>query len=112
MNPTNDQVKGMLDRGLAVIVTMFLGWCVRKGYLGEGDAATLAPAIVLLPSLAWGWWNNRPKALVQSAAALPGTVVVTTPDLAKATPNESNIISNENAKDSIAATVANVKASQ
>lgn len=98
MNASNDQIKGMLDRGLAVLVTMLLGWCVRKGYLGEGDAATLAPAIVLLPSLAWGWWNNRPKALVQAAAALPGTVVVTTPELAKATPDQNNIVSNETTK--------------
>ena len=87
-----DQVKGMLDRGLAVLVTMFLGVLVRKGYLGESDAATLAPAIVLLPSLAWGWWNNRPKALVQSVAALPNTTVVTSADLAKSTP-EPNIMS-------------------
>lgn len=94
MSPTTDQVKGMLDRGIAVLITMFLAWCVKKGYLGESDAATLAPAIVLLPSLAWGWWNNRPKAVVQAAANVPGTTVITTPDIAKATPMEGNIISN------------------
>lgn len=88
-----DQFKGMLDRAVAVVVTMLLGWMVRKGWLGESDAATLTPAVVLLPALAWGWWINRNKALVQSAAAIPGTVVVTTPELAQSTP-ENNIVSN------------------
>ena len=67
-----DQVKGMLDRALAVMATMFLNWLVTKGYLGQSDAATLLPALVLLPSLAWGYWNNRPKALLQSAASVVG----------------------------------------
>ena len=33
-----DQVKGMLDRAIAVMATMFLGWMVKKGWLGESDA--------------------------------------------------------------------------
>ena len=93
-----DQVKGMLDRAIAVLATMFLGWMVKKGWLGESDSATLLPAVVLLPSLAWGWWNNRPTALVQSAANLPGTTIVTTPDLADATPFQGNIVSNTKVK--------------
>lgn len=98
MNPSKDQMSGMLDRALAVLVTMFLGYCVRKGWLGESDAATLAPAIVILPAIIWGWWNNRDKALVQSAANVPGTVVVTTPELAKATPDQNNIVSSTTVK--------------
>lgn len=94
----NDQIKGMLDRAIAVIATMFLGWMVKKGWLGESDAATLLPALVLLPAIAYGAWNNRQKALVQAAASIPGTTVVTTPELAQATPNESNIISTEQVK--------------
>lgn len=93
-----DQVKGMLDRALAVVATMFLNWMVTKGWLGQSDAATLLPALVLIPALAWGAWNNREKALVQSAAAIPGTVVVTTPALAAATPEQNNIVSNAEAK--------------
>ena len=92
-----DQIKGMLDRAIAVLATMFLGWLVKRGYLGESDAATLMPALVLLPALAWGWWNNRDKALLQSAAAVVGengqkTVVVASPELANSTP-ENNIVS-------------------
>jgi hypothetical protein len=71
---------------------------VKKGYIGESDSATLLPALVLLPALAWGWWNNRPKALLQSASAVVGedgkkTIVLASPEFAKATP-EMNIISN------------------
>lgn len=88
-----DQLKGMLDRAAAVLVTMALGWMVKRGWLGESDAATLAPAIVLLPAIAWGWWNNRDKALVQSAANVPGTVVVTSAALAASTPDQNNIVS-------------------
>ncbi len=90
-----DQFKGMLDRAIAVLATMFLAWMVRKGWLGESDAATLLPALVLLPALAWGYWNNRDKALVQSAANVPGTVVVTTQALADATPEQKNIVSSD-----------------
>lgn len=96
MNP--DQLKGITDRAVAVLATMLVGYLVRKGYLGESDAATLTPALILLPSLAWGWWNNREKSLLQSAAAIPGTIVVTTPALAAATPENNNIVSNTNAK--------------
>lgn len=90
-----DQMRGMLDRAATVLATMFLHWLVSKGVLGESDAAQLLPAVVLLPAIAWGWWNNRDKALLQSAASVPGTVVVTTPALATATPNDRNIVSSD-----------------
>ena len=95
-----DQIKGMLDRAIAVIATMILGWMVKKGWLGESDSATLLPAVILLPSLAWGWWNNRPKALLQSAATVVGsdgkqTLIVASPEFAKDTPDQNNIVSNK-----------------
>lgn len=94
---TEDQIKGMLDRFIAVIATLFLAYLVRRGIIGESESAMLFPAVILLPSLAWGWWVNRNKALVQSAANVPGTVVVTTESLAKSTP-ETNIVSNTTSK--------------
>lgn len=99
----SDQIKGMIDRAIAVLATMLLGWMVKKGWLGESDAATLMPALVLLPALAWGWWNNRNVALLQSAANVVGadgkkTVIVTSPELAIATPEQNNIVSNTDAK--------------
>ncbi len=92
-----DQVKGILERASTVIAVMLLSWLVRKGWIGESDMATLLPAVVLVPSLVYGWWINRPKALVQSVASLPGTVIITEDKLAKATP-ETNVVSNINAK--------------
>lgn len=94
----NDQVSGALDRALAVLATMLLGWLVKRGYLGEGDAAALIPALVLLPSVLWGLWVNRRTALLQSASNVVGddgkkTVILTSPELAAATPS-TNIISN------------------
>lgn len=100
-----DQFKGMLDRAIAVLATMFLGWMVKRGWLGESDAATLLPALVLLPAIAWGYYNNRDKALLQSAATVPGTVVVTTQAMADATPNEKNIVSSSTSLNGIAAAV-------
>lgn len=93
-----DQLKGMLDRAIAVLATMFLGWMVKRGWLGESDAAALSPALILLPALAWGWWNNRNKALLQSASNVVGedgrkTVIVASPELALSTP-QNNIVSN------------------
>lgn len=92
-----DQLKGMTDRTLSIFIAMLLGWMVRKGWLGESDAATLTPALVLVPSLAYAWWRNRDTSLLQSAAAVVGpqgqkTLVVAAPELAGAVP-EANVVS-------------------
>ena len=100
-----DQLIGMTDRALAIFLTVFLGFLVKRGYLGESEAAALLPAVVLLPSLLWGWYVNRDIALLQSASNVKGTGGVTTPALATATPNEKNIISNEASKEKITAAV-------
>jgi len=94
---TQEQVKGMLDRGAALVAAWLLGLLVRKGYIGESDAATFLPAIVLIPSLAWGWWVNRNKALLQSASNTVDAngqkpIIVTSPAVAATTP-ETNIVS-------------------
>ena len=91
-----DQLKGMLDRVGLVLATWFLAYMVRKGWIGAEDSAVLLPGLILIPALIWGWWNNRNKALVHSAANVPGTVVVTSPELAAATPDQNNIVSNTN----------------
>lgn len=85
---TWEQAKGVLDR----LIALLLLWLVSGGYLTEGDAATVGTILIGLASLAWGWWANRPKALVQSAATVPSTTVITTPALAADTP-EPNIVS-------------------
>ena len=86
--PTSDQIKGMADR----IVAMLAVWLVAKGYVGKDFAVEFGPVIVALVSVWYGWWINRPKAILQSAAAVPGTTVVTVPEFAHSTP-ETNIVS-------------------
>jgi len=95
---TSEQVKGMLDRAIAVAATMFLSHCVKKGWIGESDSATLLPALVLLPSLIWGWYVNRNKALIQAAANTVDDegrkpIIVSSPEMAKSNP-ETKIVSN------------------
>lgn len=94
---TKDQVQGAGDRAFLVLVTWFLTYASNKGWIGTSDVAPLATALITIGGVVWGWYVNRPKAIVQSAAALPGTTVVTTPDLAKTTP-ENNIVSNAEMK--------------
>ena len=86
--PTTDQVKGIVERLVAVLLT----WLVAKGHIGKDDALEYGPIVIGVAAALYAWWVNRPKAIVQSAAALPGTTVVTTPELASGTP-EQNILS-------------------
>ena len=100
----SDQVKGMMDRAATVLATMFLGWMVNKGWMGQADAVTLTPALILLPALAYGAWVNRDKALIQSAGNVidpktcKPTIIVTSPEMAAATPDQNNIVSNTDVK--------------
>jgi hypothetical protein len=66
------------------------GWITKQDALDYG--AEYGPLLLAVVSAWYGWRINRPKAIVQSAAALPNTTVVTTPDIAKSTP-EPNIVS-------------------
>lgn len=90
---TWDQISGPADR----VILILLAWAVGKGIITSADVAPIAAALLAVAGAAYGWWVNRPKAIVQSAAALPGTTVVTTPALAAATPQD-NIVSNTEQK--------------
>ncbi len=94
LSPSVDQVSGSLDRILWTALGSLATWLVTKGYLSASDAALLVPVAVALVSGIYGLWTNRQKALVQSAANVPGTIVVTSNDLAVATPGQQNIVSN------------------
>lgn len=87
---TKDQISGVADRLLVVLAT----YMVAKGYITQSQAAEYIPLVLALASAIYGWYVNRPVAIAQSAAALPGTTVITTPDIARATPMEGNIIAN------------------
>ena len=86
--PTTDQVKGIVERLVAVLLT----WLVAKGHIGKDEALEYGPVAIAIVSALYAWWINRPKAIVQSAASLPGTTVVTTPEMARSTP-EPNVVS-------------------
>lgn len=89
MNITFDQIRGPIER----IVYIGLGWLVARGFITSAEVGNYATLVLAIAAAFYGWWQNRPKAIAQSAAALPGTTVVTTPDLAASTP-ETNIKSN------------------
>lgn len=93
MHPSKDQTTGVAERVLYGVILGFMMSLVRKGYIEADMAPYIATGVVGLVGGAWAWWINRPKAIAQSAAAIPGTTVVTTPELAMNTP-ESNIVSN------------------
>lgn len=93
-----DQVTGISERVLYGFVMAMFGLGVKKGWYDNETAAYLAGGAVTLIGGIWAWWINRPQALIRAAAqSTPGTVVVTTPEIANATP-ESNIVSNQTSK--------------
>ena len=100
----SDQIKGMVDRTILVLATWLLAKAVSAGWLSQADSAQLLPALIILPALAWGWWNNRDKALLQSAGNVidpktnKPTIIVTSPEMAAATPGQNNIVSSADVK--------------
>jgi uncharacterized protein YggE len=98
---TFDQIRGPIER----LLYIGLGWLVARGHITSEDVANYATLALAIAAAVYGWWQNRPKAIAQSAAALPGTTVVTTPALAQSTPDK-NIISSSVSKEAMAAVVA------
>lgn len=86
--PTVDQVRGIAER----LFTVLGVWLVAKGYIGTDDVAQFAPVLIAALTAWYAYYKNRPKSLVQRAAALPNTSVVTAPEIANDTP-EPNIVS-------------------
>ena len=61
---------------------------------GVTEIATGLGPIIGLVSAAYAAWSASRKSQVKAVASIPGTTVVTTPELAAATPAQSNIVSN------------------
>lgn len=98
---SHDQITAQLRQILPIVGSM----AVALGYISPEKAGVLVSNILavigplmILGGIVWSWFANTEKALVQSAAAIPGTVVVTTAALAKATPEQNNIVSNTETK--------------
>lgn len=79
MNITYDQIRGPLER----VVYIGLGWLVARGFITSAEVANYATLILAVGAAVYGWWQNRPKAIIQSAEALPGTqrIITTNKDL-------------------------------
>jgi hypothetical protein len=102
MNPfvTNPQSMGVSER-IAYGVVFWL--CMRlaaRGYLTPDMAEYIALGIVAGGGAVIGWWQNRPKILLETAANIPNpdtpsgkTVVIASPELAASTPTAPTVIS-------------------
>ncbi len=64
-------------------------------------ATIIAPLIVW----AWGLISRSDKNLTVAAAQVPGTTIITKPEIAEATPNNPNIVANTETNASINASV-------
>ncbi len=98
MNVTFDQIRGPVER----LIYIGLGWLVARGFITSAEVANYGTLILAVLAAFYGWWQNRPKAILQSAAAIVGddgkkTVVLAPPELAHSTP-ETNIISSDDNK--------------
>lgn len=64
------------------ILTFGGGFAVAKGWISEQTMIALVGAILTVGGAIWAMVNKTQSSIVASAAAIPGTVVVTTPALA------------------------------
>ena len=78
MNVTFDQVRGPLER----IVYIGLGWLVARGFITSAEVANYATLLLAIAAAGYGWWQNRPKAIMESAQALPEVKKIVTTDAA------------------------------
>lgn len=80
MNITFDQIRGPLER----IVYIGLGWLVARGFITSAEVGNYATLVLAVAAAFYGWWQNRPKAILQSAEAVPGVTKIVTNDAAMA----------------------------
>lgn len=89
-----DQTTGIIERIIYAAVLALAMKLVQHGYIDSDMATYIATGAVAAFGSVYAWWINRPQAIAQAAANIPGTTVVTTPEIAAATPNNANIVSN------------------
>jgi disulfide bond formation protein DsbB len=93
---TYDQIRGPIER----VLYIGFGFLAGKQLISSAEVAnyvTLAAAII---AAFLGWYQNRPVAVMEKAAALDpqNTKIVTTPSMAAATPSSPNIVSSSDNK--------------
>lgn len=102
---TKDQSTSVLERLFTVFITWLLTWLTTKGYITSAQAAEYMPLLLGVFAAVYAWWVAKPSNILLAASNIPGTTVVTTPELAEATPSAANIVSNTETNASINASV-------
>lgn len=92
--PNSPQVAGALDRMLIVALT----WAVSKGYIPLDMIGDYSMLIIAAGAVIWALITSRSTNLALQASNIPGTTVITTAAIAKATPDSPNILSNTEVK--------------
>ena len=109
MAPTKDQFTAAIERFVTIFVTWLLTWTTSKGYITTAQAAEFAPLVLPIGGGLYGLWVAKKSNILLAASNIEGTTIVTTPDLAAATPTASNVISNTESKVTINQTVEDNK---
>lgn len=88
------QLSGTVERLLTILIT----YAVAKGYVSAADSTALITFGVAGASLVYTVYTNRNTNLAKQAASIPNTTVVTTPEIAAATPTLKNVVSTSDVK--------------
>ena len=79
-----------------ILITAGVSWLAKAG-LDTTTATSIMSAVAALlmavGAAAWGVYAKRNTGLISSAASVPNTTIVTTAEIAKATPAQANIVS-------------------
>jgi hypothetical protein len=96
---TNEQMKGFARWILALVGGIVAGWAAKTGWITSDqvmaffNSETAIGLVVSGIALVWSMIVKTDKGVVASAAALPGTTVVTTPEIAAAVPSKDALSS-------------------
>lgn len=86
---TQDQIIAALRNALS----FFGGVAVSKGWVDSNTLLQAGGLIAPVVGMYFAWRASSAKAQVEKVAAMPGTTVVTTPEVAQASPSD-NVKSN------------------
>jgi len=90
---TNEQMKSFARWVLTLLGGLVAGWAAKTGWITADQvmsffsSETVIGLVVSGIALVWSMISKTDKGVVASAAAIPGTTVVTTPEIAAAVPS-------------------------
>lgn len=104
MFTTHPRVTGVTERVAYAVLMFFMMKLVKNGYITPEMAEYIALGVIGGAGALYAWWINRPQKIIEAAASVPNpgaptgkTVIVTTPELANATP-AANVVSSDVAR--------------